>query len=152
MILTETEVEQRITLLRRFRSMLEEQRSKFKNYLSILDVQEQAVAQGDTEKVTLHAEMEQAILNEILSMQKVIDPLQEMYHYNFPGGDKEITELQESLGRLQDQVLQRNEQTRAFLQRKKAELQNRIAALRIPRNQNSMYSAKGHATLLDIRA
>jgi hypothetical protein len=152
MTLSEHEVEQRISLLRRFRSMLEAQRAKFRNYLSVLDVQEQAISDGNTEKVAYHAEIEQAILGEILSLQKVIDPLQEMYQSSFPGGDREITALQESLGRLQTQVLQRNQDTRAFLRQKKEELSSRIHSLRIPKAPRSVYSRTTQPSLLDLRA
>ena len=152
MQISEKEVEQRIALLKRFRTLLDEQRKKFRSYLNVLDLQDSAVQAGDTDKVAQHAEIEQSILGEILSMQKVIDPLQEMYHHSFPGGDREITELQESLDRLQVQVLKKNEETRAFLHRKKEELQNRIQGLRIPRSPRSVYSGSQAPSLLDLRA
>lgn len=152
MVLTETEVQQRIELLKRFRLMLEQQRQKFRNYLSVLDSQEKAMEEGDIEKVSIHGEIEQSILSEILSLQKVIDPLQEMYHHNFPGGDREITELQESLGRLQHQVLERNQATRDYLIQQKDLLQQKISSLRFPRSHNKIYGRAPQPTMLDIRA
>lgn len=150
MTLTEKQIEQRIALLKRFRKMLEQQRTKFSQYLLVLDQQETAVQDGDTDKVAQHALIEQDILKEILSMQRVIDPLQEMYHEAFPGGDQQVIQLQEGLERMRSQVLQRNEATRAFLYRKKQELQDRIAALRIPKSKRSVYASSGAPSLIDI--
>ncbi|KGE71274.1 hypothetical protein [Spirochaeta lutea] len=150
MTLTDRQIDQRIALLKRFRKMLEQQREKFSQYLGVLDQQEAAVQTGDTEKVAQHAMIEQEILRDILSLQKVIDPLQDMYHQAFPGGDEQIHQLQNGLERLRDQVLQRNEETRAFLHRKKQELQERIASLTIPKTKRSVYAAQSTPNLIDI--
>lgn len=148
--LSDREIEERVQLLKRFRTMLEEQRKKFRSYLQVLDHQEKAAEAGDADRMVQYAEMEQTILGQILSMQKVIDPLQDLYHDSFPGGDREISELQQSLVRLQAKVMEKNEETRAFLQRKKEELAERIKSLRIPQSKRSVYANSQTPSLLDM--
>lgn len=151
MVLTEREISDRVALLKRFRAMLEEQRARFRSYLSVLDSQEAAIETGDTDKVLAYAEMEQQVLSEILSLQKVIDPLQEVYNESFPGGDEQIVNLQEGLSRLRDQVLARNESTRAFLTKQKEALKARIEGLNFPRAKRSVYASVPQPGMLDIR-
>ena len=41
--LTQTEIEERTAILKRFRSLLEQQRAKFKEYLHVLEEQEKTI-------------------------------------------------------------------------------------------------------------
>ena len=77
--LTQEEIDERIAILKRFRKLLEEQRNKFREYLDVLEKQQSAIEKGDTEAMLAHTELEQQIVANIGSLQKVITPIEKLY-------------------------------------------------------------------------
>ncbi|AHC13728.1 hypothetical protein [Salinispira pacifica] len=148
----EDEIRQRVNLLKRFRSMLEVQRDRFRDYLNVLEVQEQAIVEGDARAIEAQAGMEQQIVREILSVQKVIKPLEGMYGRMYPGKKPEITRLQSSLQQLQSQVLERNRMNRELLARQRDELKEKIQSLRIPKGRKSVYAGNQTPSMVDLSA
>ncbi len=71
---TEEDKGQRVAALRRFRELLVQQRAKFENYLMVLDHERADIESGDVDKLAAHVEIEEAIVSEIFTFQKVIDP------------------------------------------------------------------------------
>ena len=79
------ELAQRVAVLRRFRTLLQQQRDRFRSYLEVLDKQQDIIATGSAEELLSHVELEEKIVADIFSIQKVIDPLETMYQAVFPG-------------------------------------------------------------------
>lgn len=148
--LDEATIQERINLLKRLRKMLELQREKFRAYLEVLDRQEDSINTGNTEALEQQAVMEQQVIREILAVQKVIAPLDEMYVKAYPKRKQEITNLQNSLTSLQEQVLLHNKRNRELLSTRRDELKKKIDALRIPKGNKSIYAGKGTGGMIDI--
>ena len=79
MELTQAEIDERTAILRRFRSLLEQQREKFREYLLVLESQSKVIQEENTESLLAHTELEQQIASHIISLQKVIKPMELMY-------------------------------------------------------------------------
>ena len=79
MELTQQEIDHRTGVLRRFRELLQAQRDRFKNYLNVLDKQRISIEKGNADDLIRHVELEEKIVNDIFSIQKVIDPMEDMY-------------------------------------------------------------------------
>ena len=79
MELTQAEIDERAAILRRFRSLLEQQRDKFREYLLVLESQSKVIQEENTESLLAHTELEQQIASHIISLQKVIKPMELMY-------------------------------------------------------------------------
>ena len=74
--LTQEEINERIAILKRFRHLLEQQRNKFKEYLTVLEKQEKGIASEDDTVIVAQAELEQQIVSNITNLQKVIVPME----------------------------------------------------------------------------
>ena len=77
--ISEKELEERVALLKRFKDLLEKQRQKFRDYLNVLEKQADVIETQDTEALMIHTELEQQIVANIQNLQKVIEPIEQMY-------------------------------------------------------------------------
>jgi hypothetical protein len=148
------EMGQRVAALRRFRELLVQQRAKFENYLKVLDHERADIESGDVDKLAAHVEIEEAIVSEIFTFQKVIDPLEQIYRAAYPaaGQDPELPELRGTLDELKREVLRRNAENRALLKRKMEVVRAEIAGFRNPlASRSSVYARQGEGSLVDIR-
>ena len=141
----------RVNLLTRLKKMLELKRERFRNYLGILEKQELAIVSGDLDALAHHTAMEQQLVRDILAVQKVIVPLDNMYHSIYPDKKEEITNLQNCLSKLKKQALTHNAQNRELLSHYRDELKKKLAALRLPKAKRSIYAASHSSTMIDIR-
>ncbi|MBO4508342.1 MAG: flagellar biosynthesis protein FlgN [Spirochaetaceae bacterium] len=158
--LTQEEIDERIAILRRFRKLLEEQRNKFREYLEVLEKQQSAIEKGDTEAMLAHTELEQQIVANIGSLQKVITPMEKLYESKSAQilGDgkseeaKFIPHLKTDLIKLQQEVLMRNRQNCDLLRTNMAEMKNRMAMFRNPyKNSRSIYATDRTASLVNLQ-
>jgi len=78
--ISESELAQRVAVVKRFKDLLEQQRDRFRSYLTILDKQQLLIGYGSAEEITAHVELEEQIVADIFAIQKVIDPMQAMYN------------------------------------------------------------------------
>ena len=115
--LSDSELEMRVAVLRRFKSLLQEQRDKFSEYLFVLEKQEKSIMQNNIEAVMQHTELENNIIRNILNIQKVIEPIEKMYYLSNPQ-DEKVLRLKDDLGRLQESVKKQNEKNRLILNEK----------------------------------
>ena len=136
------ELSQRVAILKRFRELLKAQRDRFRAYLDTLDKQQETIQKGSADDLLNHVRLEEKIVEDIFSIQKVIDRLEEMYHSvknATPGpqaGEDEVVSLKESLKALQDEAIIRSEQNREFLAKRMTELRSEIKSLKAnPYNQ-----------------
>ena len=160
--ITQEELNERVAVLRRFRSLLEEQRGKFREYLTVLEKQQDSITSENPENLLAHTELEQQVVKNIASLQKVIVPMAKMYHAgNGAAGtaasaaeDAEITKLQNDLSDLQDRVLKQNAINRELLRVHIEQLKSQIAGFKNPyKNNRSVYAnvqAQSVATMVRV--
>jgi hypothetical protein len=153
------ELSQRVAVLRRFRALLTEQRGRFQSYLDTLDRQQQLIETGTAEELIAHVELEEKIVADIFSIQKVIDPLDEMYRGLYAdsagpsgqaGGGGEVPRLKAALEELKNEAAARSVRNRDLLSRRMAEIRAEIKALRSNPYLKSSRSAVPSPTLVDI--
>ena len=133
MELTQEQIDERIAILHRFRSLLEQQRNKFAEYLKVLESQQNKIELDDGDSLIAHAELEQQIVANISNLQKVIEPMQAMYKTASTGttiseGDKaSVIKMQSDLADLQKKVLVQNEHNRNLLKLHLDKIKKQIA-------------------------
>ena len=148
------EVEQRVAVLKRLKDLLLGQREKFRTYLDVLEHQQTDIAEGDTDKLQEHVALEKAIVSEIYSFQKVIDPLDDMYRMAYPNREEEteIFEIRGSLERIRDEVLDRNRRNQELLRNDMGALRQKISGIRSLRKLTSVVPMESTPTLIDTTA
>ena len=144
--LTQAELDQRILILKRFRSLLEQQRTKFQQYLKVLEAQESKITEEDAESLLAHSELETEIVANITSLQKVIVPMEALYNkskaatYN-PAEAVPVSRIQSDLKKLQSQVVAQNERNRVLLKSHMESLRQQISEFKNPyRTVSSIYT------------
>lgn len=143
--LTQEELNERVAILRRFRTLLEQQRGKFREYLTVLEKQQDSISNENTEALLAHTELEQQVVKNLMNLQKVIVPMRQMYHSAAPSAeqDKEINDLQNELNSLQERVLAQNKINRDLLRVHLGQIKMQLAGLKNPyRNLTSVYAQK----------
>jgi len=151
--LSRKEIEQRVAVLKRFKQLLQEQRNKFNDYLVILETQERCINTENIDAVVHHTELEQEIIGDIFTIQKVIDPIEKMYKFSLPEkDDTEVIRLKSDLDKLQVQVLNQNKKNRELLQSRMTDLREELVAMKPLYGFNSSaFTKKEHsAALVDI--
>ena len=140
--LTQEELNERIAVLRRYRSLLEAQREKFREYLLVLEKQESKITSDDGEALAAHAQLESQIVANIAGLQKVILPIQRMYE---KAGVSGAETMRAELADLQQRVLAQNEKNRSLLAAHMSRLRTQITdmSLKNPyRGRRSIYAEK----------
>ncbi len=150
MLSTADHIEESLHILKRLRQCLLQQREKFSSYLNLLAVEEKAIISGDAEKIENHIQLEQSIVQEIFTLQQVINPLEDLYSRAYPEGEESIPELKGSLDRLREKVLLRNESNRRLLKEQLNDLLKEIKCLKRRYRNSSPYSNIPVPSLVDI--
>lgn len=150
--LSQKEINERVAVLKRFKKLLQEQRNKFNEYLVVLETQQRSIAEENIDAIVQHTELEQEIIGDIFTIQKVIDPIEKMYKFSQPQkNDNEVIKLKNDLDSLQEQVLDQNKKNRELLQNRMGNLRKQIVSL----NPKFAYSSKktyaeASSSLVDI--
>jgi len=137
--ISQKELAQRVAVIKRFKELLKAQRDRFQAYLDTLDRQKDVIEKGTADDLMQHVELEEKIVADIFSIQKVIDPLEEMYQAakqntswesgkNYDGD--EVIGLKEALEGLKAEAAVRSEQNRELLAARMAELRSEIKSMR----------------------
>ena len=153
------DIEQRTAILRRFRELLLQQRAKFEHYLEVIDHEKADIESGDIDKLIAHVELEEQVVSEIITFQKVIDPLESLYHAAYAASadgqapeQGELPELKRSLVELRGEVLKRNAENRILLKKRMEAVRSEIAGLRMPmKARRSVYAEAGEAAIIDVQ-
>ena len=126
------ELARRAAILRRFRELLLTQRDRFQNYLTALDKQQSIIKAGNAEELLAHVELEEQIVADIFSIQKVIDPLEAMYHSVKPGlsSDDDVPTLKTTLENLKNEAAARFAHNKELLCARMAQIRAEITSLR----------------------
>ena len=150
------ELAQRVAILRRFKTLLTQQRDRFRNYLDLLDKQQNVIESGSAEDLLAYVDIEEKIVADIFSIQKVIDPLEEMYYSVIPVNEAsfqdEVPGLKASLEKLKSEAVIRSTKNKELLSKRMVELRSEIKILR--NNPYSVgrttYSETNKASLVDV--
>ena len=150
--LNDSEIAERVAVLKRFRTLLEQQRLKFREYLTVLEKQEKNISTENTDAVLRHTELEESIIAEIFTIQKVIDPLEYMYTNICKNEHSDIPHLKTDLDDLQKRVLAQNKKNRELLRTHITGLRQQIASLKRPyAHKESIYAGTARtAALVDL--
>jgi hypothetical protein len=159
------ELAQRVAVLKRFKTLLAQQRDRFRSYLNLLEKQQNVIETGSAEDLLTYVEIEEKIVADIFSIQKVIDPLEEMYYSVISGqspgtipvrtdSSDEVPGLKASLEKLKSEAVIRSTKNKELLSKRMLELRAEIKTLR-----NNPYAAGGRrsglntntASLVDIQ-
>ena len=143
--LTQQELDERVALLRKFRSVLEQQRNKFQEYLTVLEKQQDSITKENPESLIAHTELEQQVVKNIANLQKVIVPMSKMYKQSVPMAhtteDAGIIQIQNELNDLQNRVLKQNQINRDLLREHIESIRNQIQNFKNPyKNARSIYA------------
>ncbi|MBQ7881375.1 MAG: flagellar biosynthesis protein FlgN [Treponema sp.] len=138
--LTQTQIDERVAILKRFRSLLEEQRNKFREYLMVLESQQGKIENEDADSLVAHTELEQQIVKNISSLHKVIRPMQSMYNAISKNDITEsenasVLKIQADLTDLQNKVLAQNKKNRDLLKVHISQIREQLTTL----NNNNPY-------------
>ncbi len=156
--ITNEELNERVALLRRFRTLLEQQRNKFQEYLDVLEKQQDSITSENPEKLIAHTELEQQVVKNIANLQKVIVPMSKMYKdAGIPLNsveNKSIEHIQDELSDLQDKVLKQNQINRDLLRIHIEQIRTQIQNFKNPyKNTRSVYAQKQPvATMVHVEA
>ena len=145
--LSQNEIDERVAVLKRFKTLLERQRDKFREYLSVLEKQQTSITEENTDALIAHTELEQQVVSNIAGLQKVIVPMAEMYssiRCSAPENETRALEsIQQDLDRLQSQILAQNEKNRSLLRIHIADIQKQMEHIKNPyRGNRSVYAQK----------
>lgn len=156
--ITQQELDERVALLRKFRSLLEQQRNKFQEYLNVLEKQQDSINSQNAEKLIAHTELEQQVVRNIASLQKVIVPMQKMYKaavsMAHTAEENSITQIQNELNTLQDKVLKQNQINRDLLRSHIETIRSQIQNFKNPyKNARNVYAQPQQlASLIQVEA
>jgi len=152
------ELAQRVALLKRFRELLIKQRERFQRYLITLDKQQAVIESGSSGELAEYIELEEQIVADIFSIQKVIDPLELMYNAagsaaasTYPSDD--VPALKSALKELKDQVVVRSARNRELLSSRMDDIRSEIIEMRnnpLINAARTAYNQSGTASLIDI--
>lgn len=152
-------MDERVAILRRFRSLLEQQRNKFREYLFSLERQQDLISENQTDALIAHTELEQQVVANIASLQKVIVPMAELYKSRSAAlasseEDASVQKLQHELSQLQEKVLLQNEKNRRLLRMSINLVKEQLAQIKNPfHNTHSVYAVRQPvATLVEVEA
>jgi hypothetical protein len=153
--LSQDELNQRVAILHRFRELLIQQRQRFYNYLSALEQQQAVIETGSTEELLAHVELEEQIVADIFSMQKVIDPLEEMYQSAIPySSADDIPAIKVTLENLKTQTAAQFACNRDLLSNRMAKIRAEITSMRnnpFTNASRTMYQNTVTASFVDIQ-
>jgi hypothetical protein len=149
--LSDDEIRGRVAVLKRLKELLQRQREKFESYLEVLSHEKNDIVAGDVDAMAEHVLMEQSIAEEIFTVQKVIDPLENMYSAAHPLADSEMPQLKTSLETVKREVLRQSEVNRTLLKQRMDVMRQEIAELKLAFiKRRSVYGSTGAGSVIDI--
>ena len=147
--ISQTELTERICIVRRFRSLLEMQRKKFQEYLSVLEMQHSFIENDNAEILSAHTELGRRVVQGIGNIQKALLPMKALYKQTARGSDEEedarLDAIQDELECLRMRVLMQNERNRALLRLHLTKLQEQLEKLENPYRGRQSAFAKSDA-------
>ncbi|MDR1216439.1 MAG: flagellar biosynthesis protein FlgN [Treponema sp.] len=151
--ITQEELQKRVAVIKRFRELLCEQRERFRSYLNILDKQKPVIEKGSAEDILSHIEIEEKMLSDIFSIQKVLTPLEPLYRTSIKTVEApDVAKIQSALENLKTEASLKVKQNRDTLEIRMNELKEQMEVLRSnPYTRRSLHSMGGEsASFVDM--
>ena len=154
------ELNQRVAVIKRFKELLKAQRDRFHEYLSVLDRQKEIIQTGSSEELIQHVELEEKIVSDIFSIQKVIDPLEQMYQSTRAfklektiekAAGEEVFSLKEALDGLKAEAVLRIGQNKELLTKRMVELRSEIQSLKSKSYIRRPFNNGPNPSMVDIQ-
>jgi len=158
--ISDSELAQRVAIVKRFKELLIQQRDRFRSYLTVLDRQQLLIGYGSADEITAHVELEEQMVADIFSIQKVIEPMEVMYNACGGGASdaadscdlsdlgafitiNDVPELKATLEDLKTQAVVRSGQNRDMLSRRMEEINSDIQTIKnnpfLSKARNALY-------------
>ena len=126
--ISRSEYDERVSILKSYRTALERQRDRFRGYLRQLE--QRSTAGSPHDDLEFHLELEQAIVKEIASFERTVEPLEVLYRAHDPEATGDIPALREALTRARSEVLRRVTLNQELLRTRIASMRDEIATIR----------------------
>jgi ATP-dependent Lon protease len=153
--MTAEDITPQAAVLKRFRELLREQRDRFREYLTVLDKQQDAIEGGAAEALLAHVDLEEHLVQDICNIQKVIERLEALYRTlspRDPAGDAEVSGLKASLEGLKQEAATRSQRNRDLLAERMTEIRSELKSLRgNPYARRSIYADTGTPSMIDLK-
>jgi len=153
----EKEMTQRAAAFNQFRELLMQQCEKFQNYLAALYNQQKSIESANAEALLAYVELEERVVADIFSIQKVIDSLENMYRagiYAEEGPGNDISVLKSALEELKRQTVTGLSRNRELLRYRMEEIRREIDLLKnnpvATGGRRRVYRHYNTASLVDI--
>jgi hypothetical protein len=146
--------------------MLQAQRDRLREYLAVLDKQQDAIARGDATALLSRLDLEEHIVRDLSNLQKVIDPLESLCRdlaasgpaADSPAegeaddGETGIAGLKAAVERLGKEAADNAARNRELLAGRMAEIRSEIKGLRGNpyAERRSIYADGGGAAIIDV--
>jgi len=137
--ISDSELAQRVAVIKRFKDLLVQQCERFRTYLAVLDRQELLIGIDSADEIIAHVELEEQIVADIFTIQKVIDSMEVMYNaVGAAAGDSaglylpanDVPELKATLEDLKIQAAVRSRRNRDLISSRMEEINNDIQAIK----------------------
>lgn len=143
--------EERVAVLKRLRSMLERQRTRFQRYLSLLELQQAAINDGDLGALDDRLAAERELLEDLKAVHRVIVPLRDLIHSRGIEITADVAQLDASVEKLRVRVTEHHTRNRELLSKATRELSERIDSIDLPRRPFRVYRPNDAAGgLIDV--
>lgn len=151
--INQAEVDRRVAIIKRFKELLERQRERLRSYLALLEKQETVIGSGGGEEIMAHVELEEQIVADIFSIQKVMSPMEDMYRAVAPLGpaDAEIPALKTALEDAKVRVQAQSAKNRELLSARMDGIRVEVDALKEnPFTRGSGYGDSAAPSFIDV--
>ena len=151
---SESGLVQQKAVQKRLGELLKQQRELLQSYLVALVNQQNSIMSAKTDDLLAYVELEEQIVSDIFSIQKVIDPLEDMYK-KLASPPDDIPSLKLVSEELKRQIIAQSSRNRELLSARMAEIRNEIEILR--KNhitagiRQSVYQNLNTASIVDIK-
>ena len=151
--MTSHELDRRVAVLKRFKELLASQRDRFRDYLTVLDKQNEVIRKGDADALVSHVELEEKIVADIFAIQKVVEPLDDLYRVAWPDKESEVPRLKQALAELKAEAVSRSERNRSLLSERMEGIRTEMRNLRNNpfAKRRSVYADSGEAIHVDVK-
>ena len=149
----DAEIASRITLLKRFRELLQSQRERFEAYLTVLDKQKDKIESGSVEDLLAHVDLEEKIVADIISIQKVAEPLKAVIPKAALAKAPDIVRIAETIDTLHEKAAARVIRNKELLSTRMGTIHEELKDLRANpfTRKQSPYGAREEPSFIDIK-
>ena len=146
-----SELSQRVAVIKRFRELLKAQRDRFQAYLNALDKQKDVIETGTADDLLRHVETEEKLVEDIFSIQRVINPLEKMYRSTQTDEtEDEVSGLKDALENLKSEAAILSARNRDLLAKRMVEIRSEINSLKSNAYARRRFDSGPAPSLVDI--